>query len=83
VTWTDEEGEHDETNQFIYFVVCNTPFIGIGLNFAPKASIEDGMNDILFVRGNIGRRGLLQVLLREDSGRHVDLPQLNYLKASK
>lgn len=63
--------------------MSNTPWIGSDMNVAPRANMEDGFNDIMYLTEDVGRRGLIQVLLRQDSGRHVNLAQLKYVKTTK
>ena len=59
-------------------MACNTPYIGEGMNTAPKSQYDDGMNDLMFL-GNVGRMALIRVLLRQDSGAHVNSPHLQYI----
>ena len=49
---------------------------------APKAEIDDGMNDILIL-GDVGRMNLIRVLLRQDAGNHLNAPNLKYIKTKK
>lgn len=84
LTMWDEGGEVTESGGFLSFISCNLPFIGVGMHVAPRAALNDGFNDLLFVRSeHIGRFGLAKVLLRQDSGRHLDLPQLRYIKTTR
>jgi YegS/Rv2252/BmrU family lipid kinase len=78
ITW--EEGEYQ--GPIVYFMACNAPFIGQGMNVAPRSKVDDGFNDIMFL-GNEGRMTLARVLLRQDAGTHVNVPQLQYVKAAK
>ena len=78
ITW--EDGEYK--GPIIYFMACNAPFIGEGMHVAPKAKVYDGFNDLMFL-GDEGRMTLVRVLLRQDAGTHVNVPQLNYIKSSK
>jgi diacylglycerol kinase family enzyme len=52
------------------------------MRVAPKAKVYDGFNDLMFL-GDEGRMTLVRVLLRQDAGTHVNVPQLNYIKSSK
>jgi len=82
--WVDEEAKpQTQESEFLYFLVCNTPFIGEGMNVAPKASIDDGYNDVIYLTREVGRSGLTRVLLNQDGGTHVNLRYLNYLKTNK
>lgn len=78
IKWDD--GEYN--GPIVYFIACNAPFIGEGMHVAPKSKIHDGLNDLLFL-GNVGRMPLIRVLLRQDAGTHVSVPQLQYIKSSK
>lgn len=78
IKWDD--GEY--SGPIIYFMACNAPFIGEGMHVAPKSKIHDGVNDLLFL-GNVGRMPLVRVLLRQDAGTHLNVPQLQYIKSAK
>ena len=78
ITWDD--GEYN--GPIPYFMACNAPFIGTGMNVAPRADITDGMNDIVMLE-DVGRIALTRVLLRQDAGSHVSLPYLKYYKTKK
>jgi YegS/Rv2252/BmrU family lipid kinase len=78
ITWDD--GEY--TGNIIYFNACNTPYIGEGMNNAPNAQINDGMNDLILL-GDVGRMALIRVLLRQDAGTHLNSPDLKYIKTKK
>ena len=84
LTMWEDSGEVTESGGFLSFISCNLPFIGVGMHVAPRAALNDGFNDLLFVRSeHTGRFGLARVLLRQDSGRHLDLQQLHYVKARR
>lgn len=79
-----ESGEIVESGGFLYFLSCNLPFIGTDMHVAPRAQIDDGCNDLLFVRAeNVGRFGLAKVLLKQDGGEHLNLRQLQYVKCRR
>lgn len=84
LTIWDDSGETVESGGFLSFISCNLPFIGTDMHVAPRAALNDGFNDLLLVRSeHVGRFGLAKVLLKQDSGRHLDLQQLRYIKARK
>lgn len=78
ITW--DNGEYN--GPVVYFMSCNTPFIGKDMKVAPKSEFDDGTNDLLLL-GNVGRMDLIRVLLRQDAGNHLDSPRLNYVKTTK
>jgi diacylglycerol kinase family enzyme len=58
--------------------------IGADMHVAPRAHIADGYNDVLIVRGDAtGRCGLTSVLLRQDAGTHLDMPQVIHFKVNE
>ena len=60
---------------------ANGPTYGGGLRIAPAADFADGQLDLCFVR-RVGRARLLRLLQQAFSGRHVNLPEVEYFKAS-
>ena len=84
LTIMQDSGETTETGGFLSFISCNLPYIGIDMHVAPHASLNDGCNDLMFVRSeHVGRFGLAKVLLRQDSGQHMTLQQLRYVKSRR
>jgi diacylglycerol kinase (ATP) len=64
-------------------VACaNGPTYGGGLRIAPAADFADGVLDVCFVRSTSGGR-LLRLLPRVYSGRHVELLEVEYFRASR
>ena len=79
-----ESGEMVENGLFLSFISCNLPFIGTDMHVAPRAAMNDGCNDLLYVRAErTGRWKLAQVLLRQDKGEHLGLRQLQYVKCRR
>ena len=69
----------DESGLMLAF--ANGSAYGGGLRIAPSADLADGQLDVCFVR-RVGRTRLLRLLLRVFSGSHVNLPEVEYFKAS-
>jgi len=69
----------DEPGLMVAF--ANGPTYGGGLRIAPAADFADGQLDICFVR-QVGKARLLRLLPRVFSGQHVNLPEVEYFKAS-
>ena len=69
----------DEPGLMVAF--ANGPTYGGGLRIAPAADFADGQLDVCFVR-QVGKARLLQLMPRVFSGRHVNLPEVEYFKVS-
>ena len=65
--------------RFQLVVICNTIFAGAGMQMAPRASMSDGLLDVLVVRG-ASRWQLLKLFTQIDQGTHVDLPCVEYFQ---
>lgn len=70
----------DEPGMMVAF--ANGPAYGGGLRIAPAADFADGQLDICFVR-QVGKARLLRLLPRVFSGRHVNLPEVEYFKTAR
>lgn len=58
---------------YSYFWVCNGPFPDSRMKVAPRSKINDGMMDILTVKGNSNRRiNLTRQLLNQDTGHYFN-----------
>ena len=68
----------DEPGLMVAF--ANGPTYGGGLRIAPQADFADGRLDVCFVR-QAGKARLLRLLPRVFSGRHVNLPEVEYFRA--
>lgn len=68
----DAEWEECETN---LLAVVNGAYAGGGMNFSPKASLTDGLLDVLTVRG-LSRVGLVRELTRVHRGGHLANPKV-------
>ena len=75
-------GDGEYSGRMVYFIACNMPYMSIDMHVAPRSEIDDGTNDLLML-GDVGRLGLMKVLLRQDAGTHVNSPDLRYVKAKK
>lgn len=69
----------DEPGLMVAF--ANGPAYGGGLRIAPAADLADAQLEVCFVR-TVGKARLLLLLPEVFSGRHVDLPEVEYFKAS-
>lgn len=67
---------------FTYFYVCNLPYVGENMKFAPLAQANDGVCDFL-IMGNTSRLKLLKVLLKQDSGSHLSSDGLEYFQTNE
>ena len=75
ITW--DEGSF--RGPLLYFISTNMEFISIDMRVTPKAEFDDGMNDLLIL-GNTGKFSLMKLLLRQDSGTHINMKELQYVK---
>ena len=66
---------------FTFIVSCNSVHVGKGMKMAPKAKLDDGLVDLIVVRGNISRRRLLSVLPKLFDGTHINEPEVEYYQA--
>ena len=68
-------------DDFTFAALCNTVHTGEGMKIAPKALIDDGKLDLLFIKGAT-RSKLLQLFTKLGKGEHADDPLVNYLQIS-
>ena len=66
---------------FTFIVACNSVHVGKGMKMAPNAKLDDGLVDLIVVRGNISRRRLLSVLPKLFDGTHIHEPEVEYYQA--
>ena len=71
----DEETIVDD---FTFVVACNSIHIGKGMKMAPSAKLDDGLIDLVVVRGNINRQRLFSVLPKLFDGSHIEEPEVAY-----
>ncbi len=62
--------------------IANAPHYGGGMRIAPRALLDDGLLDLVLIRG-AGRLRLLRCLHRVYSGAHVSLPEVEYFRAAE
>lgn len=61
---------------------ANSPYYGGGMRYAPGAALDDGLLDVVLA-GATSRRVFLQMLPRVFSGRHVESPHVEVLRARR
>ena len=49
---------------------------------SPHSSFDDGVFQILLVRGNVSRYRLARILIGLETGSHVDMPGVEWIKCS-
>ncbi len=64
----------------MFVAFANAPSYGHGMRIAPRAEMEDGKLDVCFVR-KLGRLRLLRFFPTVFSGRHLALPEVEYVQA--
>ena len=69
-------------NEFTFIIGCNTKYVGKGMYMAPKASINDGLLDLIVVNGNLSRLKLFKTLPKLFKGTHIDDPEVSYHQVS-
>jgi len=62
--------------------VANTTSYGSGMRIAPRAQLADGLLDACFVR-HTGRLRLLRSFPRVFRGKHLSMPEVEYLQAAR
>ena len=65
------------SDDFLLALACNTRYGGRRMLVAPQARIDDGLLDLLLVRG-ASRRQMLQLFSRIYDGSHVHLPFVEF-----
>ena len=70
------------TDQFTFIIACNTKYVGKGMYMAPKASTNDGLLDLIVVKGNLSRRRLFKTLPKLFKGTHLRDPNITYHQIS-
>lgn len=68
---------------FTFVVACNSIHVGKGMKMAPKAKLDDGLIDIVVVKGGLTRGRLLSVLPKLFDGSHIHEPEVEYYQASQ
>ena len=68
---------------FTFIVACNSIHVGRGMKMAPKAKLDDGLIDLIVVKGGLTRGRLLSVLPKLFDGSHINEPEVEYYQASQ
>ncbi len=68
---------------FTFIIACNTKYVGKGMYMAPSAVINDGLLDLIIVKGNLSRRLLFKTLPKLFKGTHINDPNIEYKQISK
>jgi len=65
--------------QYIFILVTNTIHTGKGMRAAPRALLDDGKLDVVFLRSNISKLKLLMLFPKLFSGKHIESPYVKYI----
>ncbi len=69
--------DKEYSEKFIFVMGCNTQHTGKGMKIAPRAELDDGLIDLVIVRG-APRIELLKVFLNVFKGKHLSSPFVEY-----
>ena len=69
-------------NNFTFIIACNSIHVGKGMQMAPKAKLNDGLIDLIVVKGNVTRNRLLKVLPKLFKGTHLNEPEVEYFQTN-
>jgi diacylglycerol kinase (ATP) len=61
---------------------ANTPLYGGGMKIAPRAKMDDGLLDVCIV-GSVDRFRLLRLIPSVYSGKHLNVPEVQYFQAAR
>ena len=61
---------------------ANTPSYGGGMRIAPRAKMDDGLLDVCII-GSVARFRLLRLVPTVYTGRHLNVPEVEYLHAAR
>ena len=75
--WTTR---HDQPTLLAAF--ANTASYGGGMRIAPRAKMDDGLLDVCII-GSVARFRLLRLVPTVYTGRHLSLPEVEYLNAAR
>lgn len=67
---------------FTLVVVSNTMHTGEGMKLAPRAKLDDGKLDLIYVK-EATRRALFRLFAKLGRGTHVDEPGVHYMQVSE
>ena len=71
------------TDNYLFILILNTIHTGKGMQAAPDALIDDGLMDIILLPNTISKIGLLKLLPKLFTGKHVLSNHVDYIKAKK
>ena len=69
--------------KFTFIIACNTKYVGKGMFMAPDAEIDDGLLDLIVVKGNLSRTVLFKTLPKLFKGTHITDPNVEYYQVSR
>jgi len=70
-------------DDFTFIIACNTIHTGKGMKMAPKAKLNDGLIDLVVVRGGISTKKLLLTLPKVFHGTHIQDPLVEYYQVKE
>lgn len=68
-------------DNYLFIMCLNTIHTGKGMKAAPKAKIDDGLLDIILLDSKISMIGLLFLLPKIFTGKHIESKYVEYLQA--
>ena len=71
----------EKISKFSLLTICNTIHIGKGMKMAPKAKLNDGKMDIVFIENNFTRIQLLKLFPTIFNGKHIKNIKVQYKQA--
>ncbi|MAV65317.1 MAG: hypothetical protein CMG00_09030 [Candidatus Marinimicrobia bacterium] len=71
------------TKKFTFIIACNTKYVGKGMFMAPNAQVNDGLLDLIVVKGNLSRTVLFKTLPKLFKGTHITDPNVKYYQIPK
>ena len=73
--------DNEIKSKFALLTICNTIHVGKGMKMAPKAKLNDGKMDIIFIENNLSRIELLKLFPTIFSGKHINNVKVSYIQA--
>jgi len=70
-------------DDFTFVLACNTRHTGKGMKAAPQARLDDGLIDVVVVRGGVDRPKLLSILPKMYDGAYIDSPLVECYPVSR
>jgi diacylglycerol kinase (ATP) len=77
----ESDGETIES-EFTFVTLSNTVHTGEGMKLAPKALLDDGKLDLIYIQ-KVSRRELFRLFAKLSQGGHVGDPLVTYIQTSK